>query len=93
MWISSVLIAMQSFQFGYALSCLNSALITGDSNHSADCYDGSDSTCPVGTIYNDLDMSAIEAQLATSLAVLGAWIGCYIGSQPAEKYGRKFTIM
>jgi SP family myo-inositol transporter-like MFS transporter 13 len=35
----------------------------------------------------------VEAQTATSLTVAGGWIGCMIGSYPAEKYGRKFTSL
>ena len=32
-------------------------------------------------------------QVATSLAILGAWIGCYCGSHPSEKYGRKRVLL
>lgn len=35
----------------------------------------------------------VEAQTATSLTVAGGWIGCMIGSYPAEKYGRKYTLL
>ena len=96
MWIAAVLVSLQSFQFGYALSCLNSALVTGDANDPQRCYDNTDDStpsCPPGTIYNDIKLSTLEAQIATSLAILGAWIGCYCGSQPAEKYGRRLIIL
>ena len=33
------------------------------------------------------------AQLATSLTIIGAWIGSLLGSYPAERYGRKLTIL
>lgn len=96
MWIAAVLVSLQSFQFGYAISCLNSALVTGDANDPQRCYDNTDDAsppCPPGTIYNDIQLSTLEAQIATSLAILGAWIGCYCGSQPAEKYGRRLIVL
>ena len=105
MWIAALLVSLQSFQFGYALSCLNSALITGntslpdlfdfvvspyiyfqylylcrlawtlsippstgDGNDPKMCFENTDdepTACPPGTIYNDLDISAIEAQVTS----------------------------
>ena len=35
----------------------------------------------------------VGAQLATSLTIVGAWIGSLLGSYPAELYGRKPTLM
>jgi MFS family permease len=35
----------------------------------------------------------VDAQLATSLIVAGAWIGCLLGSKPSELKGRKFTLL
>lgn len=114
MWRATLLIAAQSFLFGYCFSCLNSCLITGDNHDGSDCYHGVDSTCPPGTIYNDINLSTskctcllyyasyhgfdfvlftVEAQVATSLAILGAWIGCMVGNYPSELKGRKFTLM
>lgn len=92
MWTAVLLIAIQSFLFGYCFSCLNPCLVAGSSNSGAACYDGTDD-CPPGSIYNDLNLTTIEAQTATSLAVAGGWIGCMIGSYPAEKYGRKRTLL
>ena len=92
MWTAVLLIATQSFLFGYCFSSLNPCLVTGSNNSGSDCYSGADD-CPKGSIYNDLNLSTIEAQTATSLAVAGGWIGCMIGSYPAEKYGRKLTIL
>lgn len=57
MWTSAVLIASQSFLFGYCFSCLNACLVTGDNNSGSDCYNGTDSSCPAGTIYNDINLS------------------------------------
>eukprot|EP01031_Cornospumella_fuschlensis_P035214 gene35214-42654_t len=93
MWHSAILIATQSFLFGYCFSCLNSCLVTGDNSSGSDCFHGKDSSCPAGTIYNDLNLTDIEASLATALCVLGAWIGCMIGSKPSELKGRKFALL
>jgi hypothetical protein len=57
MWIASVLVALQSFSFGYVFSCLNACLVTGDNNSGSDCYHGDDSSCPDGTMYNDINLS------------------------------------
>jgi hypothetical protein len=57
MWRSALLITCQSFMFGYVFACLNSCLVTGDKNSASDCYNGEDSTCPKGTIYDDMDLS------------------------------------
>ena len=35
-----------------------------------------------------------DAQLATALSIVGAWIGCsLLGSAPAERFGRKMTVL
>ncbi len=57
MWRAALLITCQSFLFGYCFSCLNSCLVTGDKNSASECYHGDDSTCPKGTIYNDMQLS------------------------------------
>lgn len=36
---------------------------------------------------------SVDAQLATSLIVIGAWIGCMLGSKPSESKGRRFTLL
>lgn len=38
-------------------------------------------------------MSTTEAEIATSLLVLGAWIGCLMGNYPSGAYGRRLTIL
>eukprot|EP01036_Dinobryon_divergens_P025086 gene25086-33601_t len=93
MWRSALIISFQSFLYGYTFTCLNSCLVTGDNNSSSDCFNKNDGTCPKGSIYNDIDLSAVGAQLATSLTIIGAWIGSLLGSYPAERYGRKLTIL
>ena len=77
---------------GYVFASLNSCLVLDDGVTAQQCYDGTGS-CPPGTIYRDLQLSTIETQLATSLVVLGAWLGCAVGSRPSELYGRRKTLL
>lgn len=93
LWRGALLVCTQSFLFGYVFSCLNACLMTGDNNSGPDCYHNTDSSCPPGTIYNSFNLSDTEAQLATALTVLGAWIGSLLGSKPAEIYGRRTTLL
>jgi len=63
MWISSFLIGLSSFLFGYALASLNSCLVLGDGNSASACYNGDDNNspnCPKGTLYDDLDLSTCK---------------------------------
>lgn len=57
MWNAALLVALQSFSFGYVFSCLNACLVTGDNNSGSDCYNDSDSTCPEGSMYNDVNLT------------------------------------
>eukprot|EP01039_Chlorochromonas_danica_P006661 gene6661-7360_t len=91
MWRSVLLITSQSFLYGYCFSALNTCLVTGDHSGS-DCYHGTES-CPPGTVYKDINLSTIEASVATALTVLGAWIGTLVASKPSELKGRKFTLV
>jgi predicted MFS family arabinose efflux permease len=36
---------------------------------------------------------AVEAQVATAITVLGAWIGSLAGSAPSQKYGKRLTLL
>ncbi|RYG96380.1 hypothetical protein EON65_54495 [archaeon] len=54
---ASALIVTQSFLYGYCLVCVNPCLLTGDNNSGSGCYNGTDSSCPDGTIYNDIKLS------------------------------------
>ena len=63
MWIATCLVALSSFMFGFALASLNSCLVLGDGNDAKACYDGTDDKtphCPVGTLYNDMDLNACK---------------------------------
>lgn len=64
---ASALIVTQSFLYGYCLVCVNPCLLTGDNNSGSDCYNGSDSSCPEGTIYNDIKLSTSMCRLNCNL--------------------------
>ena len=44
-------------------------------------------------MYNDIKLSTADAQLATSLIIVGAYVGCLMGSTVSEKFGRKKGII
>jgi len=89
---SALLVSLQSFLFGYVFSALNSCLVTGDQKLAYPCFDGSDASCPPGSIYRDLNLTTVQASLATSLVVLGAWVGSLVASYPSELYGRRWAL-
>lgn len=97
MWTAALLIASQSFLYGYILAALNACLVTGAGNDSEACFNNDDNnsggSCPPGTIYNDLNLSTIETSLATALMIVGAWAGSVFGSYPSELYGRRQTLL
>lgn len=57
MWKAAFLVTIQSFLYGFVFSCFNSCLLTGDNNIGSDCYHKTDSSCPAGTVYNDLNLT------------------------------------
>ena len=82
------LVTCQSFLLGYNLASLNACLVKcGTLNDDGYC-----SEYP-GTIYNDIKLLDNDIQIATSLLVIGAWIGCLIGSIPCEIIGRRKTLL
>ena len=93
MWVAAALITIQSFVFGFSISALNTAIVTGDNKKGSSCFDGTDESCPPGSLYRDLNLSTLEVSLATSLLIVGAWIGCLAASKPSEVYGRKHTLL
>ncbi|CAM9313976.1 unnamed protein product, partial [Ectocarpus fasciculatus] len=96
MWVVTALVCMPSFLFGYVSASLNSCLVTGDGDSIDACFDNTDdesNNCPPGTVYNDIKLTNTMAQLATALMVLGSWMGCLMGSAPAEKYGRRLVCL
>ena len=82
------LITCQSFLLGYNLASLNACLVK-----CTDLNDDGFCTKYPGTIYNYINLSDTDVQLATSLLVIGAWIGCLIGAKPAESIGRRKTLL
>ena len=60
MWVAAFLIGMSSFMFGFSLASLNSCLVLGDSNSAGACYSGDDTSCPKGTIYDDLNLNTCK---------------------------------
>lgn len=96
MWVVTCLVCMPSFLFGYVSASLNSCLVTGDGDSINACFENTDdekNNCPPGTVYNDIKLTNTMAQLATALMVLGSWVGCLLGSAPAEKYGRRAVCL
>ena len=93
LWLSAFVISLSSFAFGYGIAALNTVLVTGDDNDPHRCYEGTDRSCPEGSLLNDLDLSTELQQLATALTILGAWIGCFLSSYPNELLGRRTTLL
>jgi len=40
-----------------------------------------------------VSLPVVEAQVATSLTILGAWIGSLISSGPSQQYGKRLTLL
>jgi MFS family permease len=96
LWPILVLINMSAINYGYVLVGLNACLAVGNRGDPTACFNGDDDwnpPCPEGSIYDDMNLSTANAQVATSLVALGAWVGCLSGYTPLEKYGRKKTLL
>lgn len=93
LWIATSIITLQSFLTGYILCVLNPCLVEGDNVSAEDCLSGDDNTCPPGSVYRDLELSTLDASLATSLVILGGLVGSFACMKPGEYYGRKPTIL
>ena len=97
LWIATLLIASQSFLYGYVMVALNPCMVTGKGNSGTACFNNDDNNadghCPPGTVYNDLDLSTIESSLTNAVFVIGAWIGSLVGSHPSELYGRRRSLL
>ena len=68
LWVVSILAALSSFLFGYAMSCLNP------------CFKDADKA--TGSMLWDIDLSTQLQQVATALMLVGAWIGCSFSGEP-----------
>ena len=96
MWIAAILINMSAVMYGYCIVSLNSCLVLGSKQSYTACYQNDDDgspSCPKGTIYNNLELTTDQVQLASSIVCLGAWIGSLVGSYPLEKFGRRSTLL
>lgn len=96
MWLVTLLVSIPAFLYGYVTAALNAAMITGDANSQGNCFhdiDDEDPGCPPGTIYNDILLTTFEAQLATSLVVVGGWIGSMTGGPLSDTYGRRHITL
>lgn len=52
-----LVITGQSFLFGYIIASFNPCLATGDNSSGSDCFYGEDTTCPEGSVYNDMHLT------------------------------------
>lgn len=93
LWSATFFITLQSFLTGYIFCVLNPCLVMGDNGNAADCLDGSDESCPPGSVYKDLDLSTFDASLATSLVIAGGLVGSFGSMKPGDHYGRKATVL
>lgn len=96
MWLILILINLSAINYGYVLVGLNACLAVGNKGSPSACFNGDDDanpSCPEGSIYDDLNLTTANAQVATSLVALGAWVGCLAGYTPLEVYGRKQTLL
>ena len=92
-WVSAFIIGLSSFLFGYGMSSFNSIMVTGDSSiDSEQCFNG-EAQCPVGSVFNDLDLNTSQQQLITTMTILGATIGCLFASFFSDILGRKGGLL
>ena len=75
----------------YCISALNTALVTGDTGRSDQCFTGEDATCPIGSALRDLDLPTVQQEVATSLLIAGAWLGSMLASKPSDALGRRYN--
>lgn len=73
----------------YCISALNTALVTGETGSSEQCFTGEDATCPKGSALRDLDLPTAQQEVATSLLIAGAWMGSMLASRPSDALGRR----
>ena len=78
LWFVAVLISLSSFVFGYSMTALNVAITDDD---------------VPGKIDKDISLSTLMKEIGTALTPIGAFLGCLAGSAPADKYGRRNTLL
>lgn len=77
-WRIAILISLSSFIFGYSMTALNVAITDDDDP---------------GKLDKDISLSTFTKEVATSLTPVGAFLGCLVGASPADKYGRRPTLL
>ena len=78
-WLIAILISLSSFLFGYSMTALNVAITDDDSL--------------VGRLDDDISLTTFLEEFATGLTPTGAFFGCLAGSAPADKYGRRLSVL
>jgi sugar porter (SP) family MFS transporter len=77
LWSVSLVVSLSSFLFGYNLTALNACL----EKHKP------------GSLLNDIPLTDFEQEIASTLVILGAWVGCVFASGPAETHGRRPVLL
>jgi MFS family permease len=49
--------------------------------------------CSAITVCHNIFFPSVEASLATSLVIVGAWIGSLLGSGPSQLYGKRIVLL
>ncbi|CAM9906348.1 unnamed protein product [Discosporangium mesarthrocarpum] len=93
LWASSFVATTPSFLFGYCLAALNNVLDSGNSGKGSLCFSGEDPSCARGSLLRDMELSTSSQEIATSLLIAGAWVGCLAASRPSEAIGRRATLL
>ncbi|CAN0001987.1 unnamed protein product [Choristocarpus tenellus] len=68
-------------------------MTTGERGSAEECFSGKDTSCDEGSILRDISLSTSGQEVATSLLIAGAWLGCLIASKPSETMGRRTTLL
>ena len=92
LWGVVYLISSQAFVYGYSFAAINPCLALGSAADGGECFSHT-STCPPGSIYNDMELSTLQVSLANALLVIGGWLGAVTSNIPSDYFGRKKTVM
>lgn len=78
-WIIAIIISLSSFLFGYSMTALNVAITDDESSK--------------GRLDDDIHLTTLMSEFATALTPIGALFGCIAGSSPADRFGRRLTVL
>lgn len=96
LWFAIFLITSQSFVYGNLLGSLNASLVTGEGDNGEACFNHDDDVgigCPIGSIYDDFDLTTIEASMAVAVLFVSGWAASLNANIPLEYFGRKKTML